>query len=57
MACMCEECKFAKETENSEVALCDNWESDYYGEEMDLNSDGCDCGEVDLVTKVLEGEE
>ena len=57
MACMCAKCKFAKETENQDLVLCDNWESDYYGSEMDDRCDSCDFGEVDIVKKILEGEE
>lgn len=53
MGCMCADCKFAKGTEEN-MALCSNWDSEAYGMEMDLVGDGCDYGEVDYITKVLE---
>lgn len=55
MACRCVECKHARETENLDWALCDNWESDNYGSEMD-REERCEFGEVDLVKNALEGE-
>lgn len=57
MGCMCAECRFAKETGNPYSVLCDNWESDAYGYEMDKSADGCDFGEVDIVAKAIEALE
>ena len=57
MGCMCAECKHAKEIENPSMVLCDNWESETYGYEMDKSADGCDFGEVDIVTKAIEALE
>lgn len=53
MGCTCGECKHARETENPDLILCDNWESDNYGSEMD-KEDECEFGEVDLIKKALE---
>lgn len=55
MGCMCAECRFAKKTDDPNLVLCDNWESEYYGSEMDDRGDSCDFGEVDMITKALEG--
>ena len=47
MGCMCKKCKHANDTEDQDLIVCDNWESEYYGQEMYREYDGCDEGEVD----------
>ena len=44
MSCWCRKCVFAKDTEDPGVIICDNWDSEYYGAEMDKEYDGCEDG-------------